>query len=237
MATRLAIISDVHADVHAVRDALGQIERLGCAVVVCAGDIVDYGLFPEETIELLAHRKIPCIRGNHDRWAVTVDRGESTDASGWDLSPRAAGFLAQLPTSWGATIEGVRIAVHHGSPRSDMDGIYPSEATIEDARRWLAEAKADILLVGHTHIAFALHVFGGAMIANPGALLRDPAEPMEDRAWIYDRDKGTFVPGPARGGGTFGVLELPSKVFTVHRAADGVEIEIARATLGVRSKT
>src|SRR5580658_692973 len=43
--SRLAIVSDVHADVHALRDALAQIERLGCDAVVCAGDLVDYGLF------------------------------------------------------------------------------------------------------------------------------------------------------------------------------------------------
>src|SRR5690349_2697789 len=136
MPTRLAIISDVHADVHAVRDALAQIERLGCELVVCAGDIVDCGLYPEETIDLLARRKIPCIRGNHDRWAVARDRGELRDTSGWDLSPRAVGFLAQLASSWSATLEGVRVAVHHASPRSDMDGIYPSDVTLDGARQW-----------------------------------------------------------------------------------------------------
>jgi hypothetical protein len=32
--TRLAVISDVHADLHALRDALAQIERMGCAAIV-----------------------------------------------------------------------------------------------------------------------------------------------------------------------------------------------------------
>ena len=35
--TRLAIVSDVHADVHAPVDALAQAERLGCEVIVCVG--------------------------------------------------------------------------------------------------------------------------------------------------------------------------------------------------------
>lgn len=43
---RVAFISDVHADVHALRDALASIERLGRDPIVCAGDFVDYGVFP-----------------------------------------------------------------------------------------------------------------------------------------------------------------------------------------------
>jgi putative phosphoesterase len=227
MTTRLAIITDVHADVHAVRDALTQIRRLQCTIIVCAGDLIDYGLFPVETIDLLAEHHIPCVRGNHDRWAVSPDGASAKDASGWDLPSRAVQFLAALPSSWSSTIEGIRIAVHHASPGSDMAGIYP-EISIEDARRMLSEANADVLLVGHTHLSFALEVDGAGLIVNPGALLRDPAQPMEGRAWLYDRETGTFAPAPAPGGGTFAVLELPAKKFTVHRASDGVEVEILR---------
>ena len=234
MTARIAIFSDVHADVHAVRDALEQIERAGCDVIVCAGDLIDYGLFPEETIDLLDRRKVPCIRGNHDRWAVARDRGETHDTSGWDLSPRAVGFLGRLPTSWSAKLEGVRVVVHHASPRSDMEGIRPEEATIEDARRWLSDAKSDVLLVGHTHRAFAMEVFGGGLIANPGALLRDPANPQEHRERFDDQEMGAIAPIATAGGGTFGILELPAKRFTVHRAADGSEVEIPRSMIGVR---
>ena len=51
---RIAILSDVHADVHALTDALAAIDRMHCDAVVCAGDVVDFGLFPDETIALLA---------------------------------------------------------------------------------------------------------------------------------------------------------------------------------------
>lgn len=234
--TRLAIISDVHADVHAVHDALARIARMGCDLVVCAGDIVDYGLFPEETIALLRERGVPCIRGNHDRWAVgrgRADAPEDTrvpvhDASGFDLSRDALTFLATLPTRWNAVLDGVRIAVRHGTPKSDMDGIDPRLATGPDARRWLADAEAEVLIVGHTHIAFALRAAGSGVVVNPGALLRDPAHRSEAGAMLFDPDTGTFVPAPPLDGGTFGVLELPAKTFTVFRAADGAEVDILR---------
>src|SRR5580658_4323042 len=116
---RLAIISDLHADVHALRDALAQIERLGCEEIVCAGDVLDWGRFPERTIALLQERRIATIRGNHCRWALS----EGHDSSGWDLTPRAIEFLESLPASWTRTIDEVRVAVWHARPKSDMKGI------------------------------------------------------------------------------------------------------------------
>jgi putative phosphoesterase len=223
--TKLGIISDVHADVHAVEDALRRIDEMGCERVVCAGDLVDYGLFPEATLALLRDRRVPCIRGNHDRWAVAAD---GYDTTGFDLTGKAMAFLEALPTRWDATLEGVRVAVRHASPRSDMDGIDPRLASADEARHWLAQADADVLVVGHTHLAYALQVAGGGLIVNPGALLRDPAHPSEAGALLYDKESGKFAPAPPLEGGTFGVLELPAKKFSVYRAADGSEVNILR---------
>ncbi len=232
--TRIAFISDVHADVHALRDALLQIDRLNCDLIVCAGDLVDWGLFPEETIALLRERRIPCLRGNHDRWAI--GRGDANnpdnessadlyDANGWDLSAEAMTFLAGLPITWNATVEGVRVAVHHARPGSDLEGIYPDALTHSGLCEWLDEAAADVLVVGHTHLAFCIEASGRGVVLNPGALLRDPAEPTND-AWLLDPVTGKFNPAPAPGGGTFGVLELPGKTFRVYAAESGAEVAI-----------
>ena len=206
---RLAIVTDVHGDVHALTDALAQIDRLACDQIVCCGDVVDYGLFPDETIELLAHRKIPTVRGNHDRWAL---EGSSATGGGWDLSKASRRFLASLPTEWRLEHASVRVAVHHASPGNDMRGIYADEIEVAEAEAHLAAAEADVLIVGHTHQAFELVVGEGKRILNPAALLRSPAE-------------GATNP-PATG--TFGILELPSLSFRVMRANDGVELAVSR---------
>lgn len=206
---RLAAISDVHSDLQALEDTLAAIERAQCDAIVCCGDLVDYGLFPDETLALLATRRIPCVRGNHDRWTV---EGRSDQGGGWDLSKGSRKFLTSLPSTYALESEGVRVAVHHGSPRGDMDGVLPTEIEYELAREHLVAANADVLLVGHTHVAFALNVDGVGMIANPAAVLRDPADGAENP--------------PATG--SFGILELPSRRFSVHRAKDGAELEIIR---------
>jgi len=124
---RLAVSSPTcHADVHALRDALSQIERLGCDAIVCAGDLVDCGLFPEETLGLLIEKGIPCIRGNHDRWAANDTR---RFAQQWGMSSRTNAIPLQsfrYPAS--VELEGVRIVVCTRVPDDDMMGIYPDIA-------------------------------------------------------------------------------------------------------------
>ena len=147
---RIAILSDVHADVHALTDALAAIDRMHCDAVVCAGDVVDFGLFPDETIALLAARGIPTVRGNHDRWATA---SEHRSAWSGELSLESKRWLARLPTSLRLEHEGVRIAVHHASPVADMAGIVPGNLQAHEARHLLKVAEADVLVVGHTPFA------------------------------------------------------------------------------------
>jgi protein phosphatase len=204
--SRLVIISDVHADLPMLEAALAHADRLGVDRILCLGDLIDYGRFPEQTLARLAARKIPTIRGNHDRWAVT----EGSDHAGWALSQAAFTFLTRLPATWRDTIEGLRVVAWHARPASDMNGI-PTDAADHELEALLSAARADVLLVGHTHVPFARRTARG-LVANPGALLADA--PRHDH----------LPPG----GGTFGLLDLPAMTFTVHRATDGAEVDVPR---------
>ncbi len=203
--TRLAIISDVHADLHALRDALAMIDALACDAIVCAGDVIDFGLFPVETIALLAERRIPTILGNHDQWALGEVQMIGVGGS-WATEVRESresmAWLRLLPPSWKATLDGVRVAVHHGSPLGgNMIGIDPTDLTRAEAIELLDAACADVLVVGHTHRAFEVVVHGRGLILNPAALLRAPADGAEN------------PPATA----SFGLLELPERRFSVRR--------------------
>ena len=125
--------------------------------------------------------------------------------SGWDLTSRSVAFLESLPTKWTKTIDGVRVAVHHARPGNDMNGI-PHDATDAELVELLREAAADVLIVGHTHEMFARRLPDGKLVANAGALLRDPAP-------------GVDVATP----GTFGILTIENGAtkFEIRRAADG----------------
>jgi putative phosphoesterase len=219
-AARVAILSDVHADIRALEDALAVIDRLGADRIFCAGDLVDYGAHPDDTLALLRDRKIPCIRGNHDRWAA----GSRLVRTGWDPARDSMEFLRTLPTRIDETIEGVRVAIRHGTPSSDMRGVWPIRTSRAELAGHLEETASDILVVGHTHLPFRLDVSGVGSIVNPGALLREPTGRVAMKPILFDPDRRRFVTGPGPGGGTFGILELPSRQFTVHRAQDGSKV-------------
>ncbi len=219
--TRIAIIADIHADFHALEDALDKIDQLGCDLVVCAGDVIGWGKFPEQTISLVRERDITCIRGNHENWAL---QGELHDDPDLLLKPQTLKFLRSLPQSWSGVFDGVRVAVWHARPGSDMDGIHPDMIKGSELRRMLEEAEADVLVVGHNHIPFFISVPGGGIVVNPGALLRDPAVKLE-YPWILDPKTGSFTQAQHVERGTFGVLETPAVRFRVCRAEDGVAID------------
>jgi putative phosphoesterase len=198
--TRLGLISDIHGDFAALRDALAQLKRLNVTKVLCAGDLLDWGPSPVRCIELLHELRIPCVRGNHD---LIEPGGPDLDVPNF-LSPKAAAFIDSLPHARAQTIVGIRVAVWHASPGDLMRGIHADRA--QDVDAILASAAADVLIVGHTHVPLHLSAPGGAIV-NPGSILRrsPPSEKI-----------------PASG--TFGVLELPSRRFTVHRASDGAVV-------------
>ena len=206
--TRLAIITDVHADIHALRDALVQIDQLSVDQIMCCGDILDYGLFPEGTIALLRERRVTSIRGNHDRWAVQ----SGSDVSGWDLTSEAVAYLESLPTSWRKLVDGVRVVLAHARPGSDMQGI-PADSTADELAAILDEAGADILIVGHTHVPFVRRLSDGRIVLNPGALLRDPAP-------------GCDVATP----GTFAIVDVLTRKVSVRRAKDGTVVSLRSRT-------
>ena len=166
----LAIISDIHGNLPALKVVLERIEDAD--IILCAGDLVGYNPWPNEVIWEIRKRKIPCIRGNHDR-AVIYDsysrfNSYAATAASWTrnkLTKENMEYLYSLKDHLILDIEGKRIAVHHGAPFDEDLYIYPDEATEE----LLEYDNADLLILGHTHVPF-VNVFERGVIINPGSV-------------------------------------------------------------------
>jgi predicted phosphodiesterase len=230
---KIGIVSDIHGDIVSLDLALGHLRRMGCATILCPGDLLDVEPFGEEVVQRVKAEGLVCIRGNHERWALERRRRrpdlrrsapsivEAADlfTGGADLSHEALAYLATLPSSWSAELGGrgaasVRVVMWHARPGSDMEGIRAEATGPALRRRLLDQAKADVLVVGHTHDAFSL-VAGKGRIVNPGACC--------SKTLAYKRAGALAVPDGYRPA-TFGVLELPSKRFRVFRTADGERV-------------
>jgi len=63
---RLAIISDIHGNISALKATFAKLSEHGYDRIICLGDVVGYGATPEDCIDFLAERGIETICGNHD---------------------------------------------------------------------------------------------------------------------------------------------------------------------------
>jgi len=89
-------------------------------------------------------------------------------SSGVELSRGALAWIAALPSSWSAELAGVRVAMWHARPGSDMEGIRADATGPALRRRLLDDARTDVLVVGHTHDAFELRAGKGRSLRAIG---------------------------------------------------------------------
>ena len=154
---RVAIISDVHANYHALEAVLSDIDRDGVDAVWCLGDTVGYGPRPNECCDEVRHRSDQCLVGNHDLVVLgELDVGDFNDEAAaavrWTsdvLAAESRDFLQQLEPS--ARLHGVDL--FHASAR---DPVWEYVLTEEAARGTLELSTAPIVLVGHSHVALAI---------------------------------------------------------------------------------
>jgi putative phosphoesterase len=169
---RIAFISDVHSNRHALEAVLDDIDAGGIERIYCAGDIVGYGAFPNEVIDIFKRRGIESVAGNHDESALAASgRGMNSAAAAavlWTarkLNNGSLAYLKELDLRKDFTLGGRRVCLCHGSPRDKLEYVYEEDA--EPEMLWSCEA--NLLILGHTHVPFVKTVDLGT-IANPGSV-------------------------------------------------------------------
>ncbi len=171
--SKLGLISDIHADPLALELAWSHLTVLGADAIVCAGDVVGYGPFPDRAVAFLQERSIPSVRGNHDRWALERGPGVPDEFGGGPPSATTLEYLAGLPFDLAFELGGRVGVVVHGSPRDDMEYLTRRDFPPPVLRHWLDELRADLLIVGHTHQPMWYRCERG-LVVNPGSIISAP---------------------------------------------------------------
>lgn len=171
---KLGLISDVHADPVALELAWAQLTVMGAERIVCAGDVVGYGPFPDRAAAFLARHEIAAVRGNHDRWALERGPGSPDRFGGGTPSDETLEFLSSLPVNLAVPFGGRVGVVVHGSPRDDMEFVTRKDHPPHVLRGWLKMLDADFLVVGHTHVPMVYRAPSGRLVVNPGSVISAP---------------------------------------------------------------
>jgi predicted phosphodiesterase len=207
---RIAVISDIHANAHALSAVLAAADAERPDALWCLGDLVGYGPKPNECVRIVRERADVCLVGNHD--LGVIDRldlrdftRDAADAAYWTRDALGADERAFLESLQPESLQN-GAALFHGSAR---DPVWEYVLSEEAALASLHLTSERVVLVGHSHVALALSEVDGSMrgglapegaqvaldagrwLLNPGSV-GQPRDGDRRAAWLLlDTDAGT----------------------------------------------
>jgi len=180
---RIAVITDIHANLPALDAVLARIGDLEVDTVYCGGDLVGYGPRPSEVCARIAARGVPTIYGNYDHaiardlddcgcaYITQHDRALGQRSVEWTLAhtdEASKAFMRGLPFDLRWHMDGSRVRLVHGSPRKVNEYLFEDKpASLYE--RLARGAECDVLVFGHTHKPW-VREHGGVLFVNCGSV-------------------------------------------------------------------
>jgi diadenosine tetraphosphatase ApaH/serine/threonine PP2A family protein phosphatase len=168
---RLALLTDIHANLPALEAVLAAIDAADPDERWCLGDVVGYGAQPDECAALVAERCELCLVGNHDlavlgELEVSAFSTAAAAAVEWtkaNSAPETLDFLRGLEPA----DETREVGLYHASPR---DPVWEYVLWMDQAAECMELQSARVSLIGHSHVALYFHGPDGDG-ANPGGAI------------------------------------------------------------------
>ncbi len=172
---RIAVISDIHANLYALINVLEDIDYEKVDTIICLGDLVGYGPHPNEVVAMIKRRNILCIKGNYDNsvtdneFSYIRENNINKFCLPWtinELRLENLSYLKELPSSITLNIGNKKILFVHGSPSSINEYLYLDGENTEQTLKSLQE---DVLVCAHTHLPCTKQV-GNKVYINTGSV-------------------------------------------------------------------
>lgn len=161
---RIAVLSDIHANLPALRAVLDDVARQGVDRTVHLGDLVGDAPFPNEVVEAIRSHGLSGVRGPFDE-AVGFGPGEASARTDSEAAERSLlwtrentraenrRFLATLPFDLHIEVEDRTIHLFHAHP-AGIDRTLPPDAPPADLAAAVEASGASILVFGGTHLPY-----------------------------------------------------------------------------------
>jgi len=211
---KLGLISDIHADLNSLQLALAVLHDQHVDQILCAGDVVEKGLYGNAVVRLLQAENVLSVAGNHDRQALANDKWhidyiESDPARpSYFLDNQSVDWLQQLPQTLDFNIDDIRLCVAHGTPVNDLLYVFPTSRR-RVFEKVVQQANANIVILGHSHTPMLVCI---------------------DDTWICN--PGSVCGALSSGSGTCATLNLPHCQFNFFDITTGMRVMPHHAELG-----
>lgn len=166
---KIALFSDIHANLPALDACLQSIEEQKPDAIYCLGDLVGYNIWPNEVVNEIRKRGIPTIAGNYDQGIGLMsdecgcayktdgekDMGKiSISYTNSLVKPDERAYLRTLPAhirvEYQLNHDKLNLLLVHGSPRKINEYLF-EDRDEKSMLRIMQDADADIMCFGHTH--------------------------------------------------------------------------------------
>lgn len=167
---RIAIISDIHGNITALKTVLEDIHNRGIKRIFCAGDLVLRGSSPCEVVDIVRQECEVIVKGNADEGAINGTTYHKT----WHrekLGEERLKYLKELPMYYDFYMSGSLIRMFHASKNNtnfrvlDFDNVEDKMKLFEDENGIIP----DIILYGDIHIQYMQKFFNKTLI-NVGSV-------------------------------------------------------------------
>lgn len=166
---KIALFSDIHANLPALEACFKSIEEQKPDAVYCLGDLVGYNCWPNEVANEIRKRGIPTIAGNYDQgiglmsndcgcaYKTEPEKEMGKISIGYTneiMGDEERKYLRTLPShinlEFQLNHDKLNLLLVHGSPRKINEYLF-EDRDEKSTIRILEQANADILCFGHTH--------------------------------------------------------------------------------------
>jgi diadenosine tetraphosphatase ApaH/serine/threonine PP2A family protein phosphatase len=215
---RYLLISDVHANLHALDAVLSDAATIGYDATLVLGDLVGYGGDPAAVIaRTLALKPVAMVRGNHDKVAAGLESPalfndvarRSIEWTAASLSAADLRILAELQMGpWQISRD---LEICHGAPFDEDYYVFDAN----DASRAMDAARARMCFFGHTHLPALFATPDDPLTRRDGLAEDEVALPRSGPALINVGSVGQPRDGDPRA--AYGILDLERQTLRLRR--------------------
>lgn len=180
---KTAIFSDIHGNISALKAVLDDLENEDIDRIYCLGDLVGYGPYPNEVIELIREYDIETVMGNYDKgvgfelddcgcaYKTETKKTLGDRSLNWtknEVTDENKEFLKTLNENIKFEVENQKVLLVHGSPRKINQYLFFNHPD-SSIKKMMEEYDADIMVTGHTHLPYVKKI-GDKLIINDGSV-------------------------------------------------------------------
>ncbi len=219
------IFGDIHGNLPALEAVFADVEARGLDNLYCLGDLVGYGTFPNEVIQMVRERDIPTLMGNYDQgvgissddcgcaYKAEADRKRGEQSIAWTnvhTTEDNKAYLRSLTDRIPLQLGNLKVLLVHGSPRKINEYLYEGRPN-DYFERIMDGVDVDVLVCGHTHLPYHKILPSGRQIVNAGSVGK-PKDDNRDACYVVLSAEGPNLN-----------VEFIRVPYDVERAAQAVE--------------